>query len=183
MQRRLDRIVSLEAQRRAQRVDRHLVDRRRAKLDPAALMHAAAKSRVSAGSNQGGISTTMTPCGSICRMSAPGARHNTGGDRPSPAHASVAHVAPAPTNRSMVYVGLGDVPRRSYAPVMTQEEDYRIATIEHRLAWIERRLGAPMSVVDHLIAAEMDRRWRQQRQRRITSLRRQRLRAAASIAV
>ena len=83
----------------------------------------------------------------------------------------------------MVYVGLGDVPRRSYAPVMTQEEDYRLATIEHRLAWIERRLGAPMSVVDHLIAAEMDRRWRQQRQRRITSLRRQRLRAAASIAV
>lgn len=45
----------------------------------------------------------------------------------------------------MVYVGLGEVPRRSYAPVMTKEEDYRLATIEHRLAWIERRLGAPMS--------------------------------------
>jgi hypothetical protein len=37
------------------------------------LMHAAAKSRVSAGSSQGGISTTLSPCGSICRMSAPGA--------------------------------------------------------------------------------------------------------------
>jgi hypothetical protein len=37
LQRRLDRIVGLEVQRRAQGVDRHLVDRRRAKLDPAAL--------------------------------------------------------------------------------------------------------------------------------------------------
>ena len=37
MQRRLDRIVGLEAQRRAQGVDRHLVDRRQAKLDPPAL--------------------------------------------------------------------------------------------------------------------------------------------------
>jgi hypothetical protein len=36
------------------------------------LMHAAAKSRVSAGSNQGGISTAMTLCGNICRMSALG---------------------------------------------------------------------------------------------------------------
>ena len=60
---------------------------------------------------------------------------------------------------------------------MTSEEDYCLATIEHRLAWIERRLGAPMSAVDHIIAAEMDKRWREQRRRRVNSLRRQRLRA------
>jgi hypothetical protein len=65
---------------------------------------------------------------------------------------------------------------------MTPEEDYRLATIEHRLAWIERRLGAPMSAVDHLIAAEMDKRWRERRRRRVASLRRQRLKALASSA-
>ena len=70
LQRRVDRIVGLEAQRRAHGVDRHLVDRRRAKPDPPLLMHAAAKSRVSAGSSPGGISMAVTPCGSICRISA-----------------------------------------------------------------------------------------------------------------
>jgi hypothetical protein len=67
---------------------------------------------------------------------------------------------------------------------MTREEyDYRIATIEHQLRWIEKQLGAPLSFADHLIGAEMDKRWRQQRQRRVASLRRQRLKASASIAI
>jgi hypothetical protein len=61
---------------------------------------------------------------------------------------------------------------------MTPEDDYRLATIEHRLAWIERRLGAPMSIVDELIAAEAEKRWRKQRQRRAVSLRRQMKRGA-----
>ena len=62
-------------------------------------------------------------------------------------------------------------------------EDYadRLVEIEHRLAWIERRLGAPMSVVDHIIAVAAEKPWREQRRRRIVSLRRQRLRALASI--
>jgi hypothetical protein len=59
---------------------------------------------------------------------------------------------------------------------MTREECAdRLVEIEHRLAWIERRLGAPMSVVDHIIAAAAEKQWRQQRRRRAVSLRRQRL--------
>jgi hypothetical protein len=66
---------------------------------------------------------------------------------------------------------------------MTREENAgRLVEIEHRLAWIERRLGAPMSVVDHIIAAAAEKQWREQRRRRIVSLRRQRLRAGGRIA-
>lgn len=66
--------------------------------------------------------------------------------------------------------------------LMTRE-DYpdRLVEIEHRLAWIEKRLGAPMSIVDHIIAAAAEKQWREQRRRRSVSLRRQRLRALASI--
>jgi hypothetical protein len=62
-------------------------------------------------------------------------------------------------------------------------EDYpdRSVEIEHRLAWIEKRLGAPMSIVDPIIAAAAEKQWREQRRRRSVSLRRQRLRALASI--
>ena len=67
---------------------------------------------------------------------------------------------------------------------MTREEyDYRLMAIEHRLAWIEKQLGAPMSIADHLIAAEMDKRWRRRQQQRVMSLRRQRLKALASISL
>ena len=44
-------------------------------------------------------------------------------------------------------------------------EDYpdRSVEIEHRLAWIEKRLGAPMSIVDPIIAAAAEKQWREQR--------------------
>jgi hypothetical protein len=62
-------------------------------------------------------------------------------------------------------------------------EDYpdRSVEIEHCLAWIEKRLGAPMSIVDPIIAAAAEKQWREQRRWRSVSLRRQRLRALASI--